>query len=368
MNLRIYFLLGLLLLGLGSCTISRMVVYQFSDIKDYKKFPSRPLTPSETPFVFRKGNEQAFADRDIRVNTGKRRAFLDTLLMDSKTVGFLVIQRDSILYERYFDKYEESSLVASFSMAKSFTSALFGIAIEEGHIGSVDDFLVDYIPELKKQGLDDIRLRDVLQMTTGIHHAENYFNPFAGVARLYYGRRLRKQVLKLRQEYEAGLYFHYMSVNTQLLGEVLVRATGKTLTEYMQEKIWGPIGMEYPASWSIDQRRNGIEKAFCCINAAARDFAKFGRLYLRGGNWEGKQLVPTEWVKMSTKVDAQNGARVGYQYQWWLPSKEGDFTAEGHLGQFIYVNPMKDLVIVRLGKNYGGVYWKKAFREIAAQL
>ncbi|HHG85984.1 MAG TPA: class C beta-lactamase-related serine hydrolase [Bacteroidetes bacterium] len=357
-----------LLLSLSSCTIGRMVVYQFSDIKDYKKFPKRELKAAANPFIFPKGDQDAFAKKDIRVEHGQRREFLDSLLLGSKTVAFLVIQRDSIVYERYFQKYEEADPVASFSMAKSYTSALVGIALAEGHIKSVDDFLVDYVPELKEKGLGDIRIRHLLQMTTGVHHAESYFNPFAGVARLYYGRHLRKQVLHLQQEFEAGLYFKYKSINTQLLAEVLVRATGRTLTDYMQEKIWGPIGMEHPASWSIDQKRNGMEKAFCCINATARDFAKFGRLYLQKGNWNGQQLIPESWVEASTKVNAQDGASNRYQYQWWIPSKLGDFSAQGHLGQFIYVNPMKDLIIVRLGKKYGGVQWMKTFREIAAQL
>jgi CubicO group peptidase (beta-lactamase class C family) len=258
--------------------------------------------------------------------------------------------------------------VASFSMAKSYVSALVGVAVGEGLIKDVNDPITDYIPELKKNGLEDITVRHVLQMTTGIHHAESYFNPFAGVAKSYYGKHLRKQVLRLKQDYEAGEKFNYQSINTQLLGEILVRATGRTLTDYLQEKIWGHIGTEYPASWSIDQKNDGIEKAFCGINATARDFAKFGRLYLRQGDWEGKQLVPKDWVAESTKIDSANGAWTGYQYQWWLPSPEGDFMAEGHLGQFIYVNPEKEIVIVRLGQNYGKVGWKKVFRGLAAQL
>ena len=128
------------------------------------------------------------------------------------------------------------------------------------------------------------------------------------------------------------------------------------------------MGTEYPATWSIDQRKNGMEKAFSSINATARDFAKFGRLYLHQGNWEGKQLIPSNWVTESTKVDAQNGSAWYYQYQWWLPSKNGDYMANGHLGQYIYVNPKKDLIIVRLGKNEGHVAWNQAFVEIADQL
>jgi CubicO group peptidase (beta-lactamase class C family) len=352
----------------SSCTIGRMAVYQLSDIKDYKRFPSRPLAASSDPFRFYPGDPEAFQASKVKITADEETLPFDQFLPAHKTVAFLIIRRDSILYEQYFDGYTESDWVASFSMAKSYVSALVGIAVEEGFIKSVQDPITDYIPELKKNGLEDVTVRHVLQMTTGIHHAENYFNPFAGVAKSYYGKHLRKQVLRLKQDYEAGIRWHYQSINTQVLGEILVQATGRTLTDYMQEKLWTPMAMEYPATWSIDQKKNGMEKAFCGINATARDFAKFGRLYLREGDWDGKQVVPREWVIESTKVDEEEGAWSGYQYQWWLPSKEGDYTAEGHLGQFIYVNPDKELVMVRLGKNYGKVSWPKIFRGIAAQL
>src|SRR3989338_7518669 len=129
----------------------------------------------------------------------------------------------------------------------------------------------------------------------------------------------------------------------------------------MNEKIWSQIGTEYPATWSIDQGKDGMEKAFSSINATARDFAKFGRLFLHKGNWNGKQLISKTWTEESTKVDAQDGSAWYYQYQWWLPSKNGDFMANGHLGQYIYVNPAKDLIVVRLGKNEGKVNWWEAF-------
>lgn len=356
------------LLFLTACTGGRMLLYNFSDIKDYKRFPKRDLPASADPFVFAVGDTAGFKEKDVRVAHESRHNHLDSLLMASKTVAFLVIQRDSILHESYYHKYGPQSLVASFSMAKSYTSAMIGAAVADGLIKSIEDPVTDYIPELKKRDMDNCKIRHLLQMTAGIHHVENYFNPFAGVARLYYGRALRKQVLKLNQDYRGGHYFHYQSIATQLLGEVLVRVTGKSLTAYLREKIWDHIGTEHPASWSIDQRKNSREKAFSSINATARDFAKFGRLFLHKGNWNGQQLLPEAWVRASTKVDAQDGSVWYYQYQWWLPSKDGDFYAAGHLGQFIYVNPMKDLLIVRLGKNRGGVDWRRALMEIAHQL
>lgn len=357
-----------LLLTLSGCTGGRMLVHNFSDIKDHKRFPCRELPQAGTPFRFGVKDPAYFAGKEIELKVDGAILPLENLLENSNSVAFLVIQDDQILYEKYYHKYDTSSLVASFSMAKSYTSALVGCAMADGLIKSIDDLMVDYLPELKGRGMDQVTVRHLLQMTSGIHHVENYYNPFAGVAKLYYGRKLHRQVAHLRGDSKPGMEFHYKSINTQVLGEIVNRVTGKSLAQYMNEKIWSHLGTEHPASWSIDQRKNGMEKAFSSINATARDFAKFGRLYLNKGNWNGKQLIPADWVTESTKVDTTNGSAWYYQYQWWLPSKSGDYMANGHLGQYIYVNPTKNLIMVRLGKNQGHVQWWDTFVEIARQL
>lgn len=335
-----------------------MITYGFSDIKDYKRFPSRPLEPSSTPFQFPRA--------EAKISKGI--PDLDSLVGASNTVAFLIFRRDTMVYEKYDQGYVESSWVASFSMAKSFTSALVGIAIEEGHIGGVQDKVVTYIPELKKwEEWEEVTIEHLLQMTSGVKHTENYFNPFAGVAKSYYGRRLDRQARNTKLVQQPGIKFSYKSINTQLLGEIVTRATKRNLTDYLQEKIWTPIGTLYPASWSCDRKGDkGREKAFSSLNATALDFAKFGRLYKEGGEWNGKQLIAADWVRRSTAVDERNGSASFYQYQWWIQG-EGIFTAEGHLGQFIYVNIPKDLLIVRLGKNSGKVDWYNIFKQIAAQ-
>lgn len=352
---------------LTGCTVGRMVVYQFSDIKDYKKFPSRPLEAPAEPFLFAE-NPDYWPTHRVRVTHNAHRYELDSLLPQTPTVAFLVIRNDTLLYENYFNKYNQESIVASFSSAKSFVSALVGFAIQDGYIHSVEDSMTQYLTQLQGKGFADVKIRHLLQMTSGIHHAENYFNPFAGVAKLYYGHNMRRQVLHLRPEHKPGFHFKYRSIDTQLLGMVVEKAIGRNLTSYMQEKIWTPLGMESDASWSIDRKKDGMEKAYCCINAIGRDFAKFGRLYLNKGNWNGKQLLPAAWVEKSTEIDTDEGAAWYYQYQWWMASRDGEFFAEGHLGQFIYVNPKKNLVMVRLGKNYGDVTWVEVFRDIASQL
>lgn len=346
-----------LLTTLNSCKVSRFVVYNFASIRDYKIFPTRDLEASDKKFEF------AIADKgkvpkEITVN--EKTYPFEKYVKDNKTVAFLIIQNDTIQYENYWKKYDEAAIVPSFSIAKSITSVLVGIAIDEGLIKSVNEPITNYIPELKENGFEIVTIEHLLQMTSGVKFNESYYNPFGDAATFYYGTNLRKEIYKMQLENKPGEKFKYSSGNTQLLGLVLERALkDKSITDYLQEKIWEPLGMEFDASWSLDRKKNGLEKTFCCINATARDFAKIGRLYLNKGKWNNKQIVSEDWVTQSTKIDTTNGSSWEYQYQWWLPTKTGDFMAEGILGQFIYVHPEKNLIIVRLGKNEGKANWER---------
>jgi CubicO group peptidase (beta-lactamase class C family) len=292
----------------------------------------------------------------------------DRYLEDSKTVAFLVIQNDTIKYENYFNKYNQSSVSSSFSMAKSILSILIGIAIDDGLIKSVNEPITNYIPELKKNGFDKVTIEHLLQMTSGLDFDESYISPFSEASSYYYGTNIRNAISKLKLKNEPGQEFEYTSGSPQILGLILERViNGKTVTQYLEEKLWIPLGMEYEASWSLDRKKNGLEKTFCCINARARDFAKIGRLYLNKGHWDNKQIVSEAWVKKSTKIESLNGSAPYYQYQWWIPNKSS-FMAEGHLGQFIYANPSKKLIIVRLGEKHGGVVWWSIFDRLSENL
>jgi CubicO group peptidase (beta-lactamase class C family) len=361
-NLKIYRLVFVIigLMVLSSCKLGRFVVYNFADIKDYKKFPSRPLVSNETKFKFYATKNGKYPDT---LKMGNDRVSFDRMLEDNRTVAFLIIKNDTIQYENYFKGYDQASIIPSFSMAKSVTSILIGCAINDGLIKSVEEPITNYIPELKKKGFEKVSIKHVLQMTSALKFSESYINPFGQAASFYYGRNLKREVAKLKLKGAPGQTFEYVSGNTQLLGLILERALkDKTVTQYFQEKLWTPLEMEYDGSWSIDKKKEGTEKTFCCINARARDFAKIGRLYLNKGTWNGKQIVPEKWVEESTKIDTSNGGVDYYKYQWWLPSTAGDFMAEGILGQYIYVDPSRNLVIVRMGKNYGRVNWSDLFR------
>jgi CubicO group peptidase (beta-lactamase class C family) len=354
------FLLSIICCG---CHVGRFFYYNVADIRDYKKFPSRELIASPEPFQFHRA-EREIAPRFIM--RGDRRMTMDEFMDDTKTVAFLIIRNDSLLCERYYDGYSSDRIVPSFSMAKSFTSILIGCAIEDGLIESSDDPVVKYLSEWQNKGLDTLRIEHLLQMTSGLHFDEKYFSPFADVAKFYYGRRLDRYVSNMKPEFAPGEQFQYSSGDTQVLGMILQRVlNGKTITQYFQEKIWSPLGMEYDASWSLD-RKDGVEKTFCCVNARARDFAKIGRLYLNGGNWNGHQVVHRDWVKNSLTPIEDEGAVSYYRYQWWFFGQNGAFSAVGLLGQYICVYPDKNLIMVRLGGDKGNVNWPSLFQELSA--
>lgn len=357
-------LLFALLFSLNSCKIGRFVYYNFADITDHKIFPSRLVENDSTVFHFPQAEEQK---KPKKITIDGAEFNFDDYLKENKTVAFLIIQNDSIQYENYWYNYDQASVVASFSMAKSVMSILIGCAIDDGLISSVEDRVTDFIPELKQNGFEDVTIEHLLQMTSGLKFNEGYFNPFGEVATFYYGTNLRKSIEKLKLKRAPGLEFEYVSGNTQILGLILERALkGPSISSYLQEKLWQPLGMEYDATWSIDRKKEGLEKTFCCLNARARDFAKIGRLYLNKGNWNGRQIVSEEWVARSTQVDTADGSSAKYQYQWWLPTENGDFMAKGILGQYIYVNPNRNLILVRLGKKKGEADWDKLLPKIAA--
>jgi len=341
----------------NSCKVGRFIIYNFADVNDHKKFPSRHIEKGENQFQF-SITDNGKVPKEIDVD-GENHLF-EKYLGDNKTVAFLIIQNDTIQYENYWDEYDKSSIVPSFSMAKSITSILIGCAIDDELIKSVDEPVTNYIPELEENGFDKVTIENLLQMTSGLDFNEGYSNPFGDVATFYYGRNLRKAIKKMELESDPDQKFDYASGNAQLLGLILERSLkDKTISEYLEEKIWKPLEMEYDASWSLDRKKNGLEKTFCCINARARDYAKIGRLYLDKGNWNGKQIISENWVNQSTKLDTTKGSAWYYQYQWWLPTKTGDFMAKGILGQYIYVNPTKDLIVVRLGKKEGKADWEE---------
>ena len=289
-------------------------------------------------------------------NSGKLEAKYEDKNKRLGTVAYLVIKNDSIRFEKYYDRFRDSSRVNSFSMGKTFVSIMVGIAIDEGKIKSVDEPVGDFIPEFKKGNNAKLTFRHLLTMSSGINFDEDYVNPLAFPAQAYYGTELEKLLYKYQVTGEPGKIFKYLSGNTAILGLALEKATGMHISDYASEKLWKPMGARMPAFWSLDHK-DGLEKAYCCFNSNARDFARFGQLYLDSGRWHGKQLVSENWVRQSVKlaglVDDDGKANLRYGYSWWiLPEYKGHsiFYARGIKGQYIIVIPDQKMVVVRLGQ------------------
>lgn len=357
----------------------REIFFDIGNAYDFKKLPERKLTANPDPFLF---NEDKSKETQVQELFQSNPAIpdLDAFLEENGTQAFLVIQNDTIIYERYFMGYQRDSIVTSMSEAKSFDSAMIGMAIEDGYIHSAQDPITDYLPELLERDarFKDIQIRHLLMMASGLRYQEEGL-PSTGDGSLTYGfPDLRHLALTETEVVEApGVTFVYNNYNPLLLGLILERATGKTVTGYLQEKIWTPLEMEFDGSWSLDSEESGFEKMESGINARAIDFAKFGRLYLNGGEWNGKQIVPAEWVKQSTQSDLGRALdeKISYGYMWWEMTRSGeanDFFALGNFGQFIYVSPFKNLIIVRNGDQYGldGEWsdWVTIFHQFASDL
>ncbi|MBM3161921.1 MAG: serine hydrolase [Chlorobi bacterium] len=371
-----YFAAILLLLGgaalwwvwnAGPVTVNRLLACNASGIDDYRIFPQRRMHAPPIPFRFRENrNAEPF---DPVVSFGSQNGVpLSRLLQESETTAFLVIRRDTLLYERYFGGHSRSSPSMCFSMTKSFLSMLVGCAIEDGYLQSVEQPVTDYVPELKAAGFAAVKLRHLLQMTSGMDYAENDL-PWGIHPRFYYTDRLEREILGLRLRERPGTRFTYKSGDALLLALVLQRALrGKSITRYMQERLWQPLGMEHEGVWSIDHAPDGLEKASCCLAATARDFAKLGRLYLHRGAWNGRRIMAESWVNESARIDSSDGSSWKYHYMWWLVRRDSpEFMARGHLGQFLYVNPGSGFIIVRLGTGPGGLgaeEWVKVFRSL----
>lgn len=407
---RHYGLLPFLLIGIAlvceSCHVGRLITWNYADFDDHKKFDARSAKTGNQAQSFEFGTQNpneasVIAPQQIEIE-GEKVDF-DTFLMNKSTNAFLVIRNDQIYYEKYFNEYSQGEKLPSFSIAKSFVSALVGIAIDEKAIGSVRDTVTQYLPELAGNGFRQVTIENLLNMRSGIDFTEGYNDPFSDVAKYYYGRNLKKYMADLEVKQEPGQETRYQSANTQLLAWILERTTDQSLTSYFSDKIAGPIGIKQPTTWSIDSEKHGMEKAFCCLNTTARNFARFGRLYLNNGKWGSDTIVPPEWVEQSTQVTGKP-QNFEYFYHWWhcidtrpvaddydstmagpfkklkkARNPDGDmekyvvtpcspYFARGFKGQYIYIAPAEDMMILRFGKSSGDFDWPSFFKSYVQSL
>ena len=327
----------------GKTYLFKAVWYNFAGIDDYRIFTNDTVTAGV-------GQPWPVSQNYNKVNSTDD---LNSLLKRLKTIAVVVIKNDSLLYEKYWDGYSDSSWSGSFSMAKSITSLLVGAAIKEGKIKSVDEAVSNYLPEFNEGLAAKLKIKDLLTMSSGSNWDEAYANPFSITTEAYYGSDLHKTATRVRIKKEPGTYHDYKSGDTELLGLIVEKATGKSLSQYAGEKLWQPLGAEHSALWSRD-RKDGVNKAFCCFNSNARDFARIGQLMLDSGRWKGNAIIDINYYKQSvTPCNIPEGSGLAcsdYGYQWWIsPMDSHIFYARGILGQYIIVVPSKRIVIVRLG-------------------
>ncbi|MES1989747.1 MAG: serine hydrolase [Pseudomonadota bacterium] len=327
-------------------------------------FPTRNIARAGDAFMFPEGEAldlpATYSYKGKELDAGK-------LIAETDTTALVVVHHGKIVSEQYFLGTDKATRTISWSVGKSFISALVGIAVAEGKIKSVNDQITDYAPELKGTGYEGVTIKNALQMSSGVGWNEDYSDKNSDIARfgrtLAFGGSMVEFAKTLKRDKAPGTYNLYNSMDAQVLGLVLKNATGQTPSDYLSDKIWSKIGAEHDAYWVLDDA--GDEMAAGGVNVTARDYAKFGLLYLHEGRWAGEQLVPADWVKASHTPDAdylkpgrndhksETSSGMGYGYFWWIPGAvDGPYSAIGIYNQFVYVDPAHDLVIVKTSANH----------------
>ena len=349
----IFIAINLLILISGKSWIYKAISITYlkghtsSYIHDFVHFPANTIEAGE--------HQKWLTSKDY--NKANLPEFIKPINKELETVAFLVIINDSIKYEEYWHGYTTDSASNFFSMSKSYISTLVGVAIKDNII-NIDDKVCDFLPEYCGEKEKLLTIKNLLTMSSGLNWNESYYNPLGKIAEAYYGKNLKKLVMNLKVIEPPGKVFKYYSCNTQLLAFILESTTGKSINEYASEKLWIPMGAKHPALWNTD-KKEGDEKAFCCINSNARDFARIGKLYMNNGNWNGTQIIDSTYVSQATSaadlLDKDGNKNLNYGYQFWITNyKDLDiYYARGLWGQYVICIPDKDMIIVRLGRKYG---------------
>jgi len=371
----IILLLAVLSLKYSPTYVYRLIKMNVADVYDYQYFENRILQESEDSFKFQCNPDEEYVESlfsDIVTRSGLNS--LDDWAEKSQTTALIFIRKDTILYEKYFNGFTRDSYFHSQSMAKSFISFLIGAAIDDGLIESVNDPMTMYIPELATRDprFEKITIKNLLEMRSGLKYYEGYFPgthihlPWHDEVIGYYHPNMRKLLLKkVKTESEPGKKFQYCNYNTSYLGLIIERATGKTVSRYLEETLWSKV-MEYDALFSVDSKKSGFEYMPSRLIARAIDYARFGRLYLNMGKWNGEQIISKNMVKESIQENkciprkyypswlGSGCNRTYYSYQWWGYTNcdsTYQYFANGNLGQAIYVIPHQDIIIVHCGNS-----------------
>jgi len=357
-------------LSTDTSLVARGVLWGDSDAGDLYRFPTRVMHASLEPveFLARTGEMQnAISSLPIsNYEIGVTNMSFDEYLAYTNTTSFIVLHRDQLLYEGYFNGATRETIQTSFSAAKSFTSTLLGIALDEGIIHSLDDSITNYLPELIDQDtrFEEITIRHLIMMESGLRWERDDSNPFSDDFVTYYSPDLREAALNSEIVEAPGQRFLYNDYNTLLVGMILERATGMSIAEYMETRLWQPMGAEGDGSWSLDSEQAGFEKMFVGVNGRAIDLAKLGWLFLNNGRNGETQVVPSSWVADITKLGTTTDT-YSYRHYWWIDEGHRMYFAEGDKCQFIYVYPQAKLVLARFGIDCGGTGFSDLIPNVA---
>lgn len=365
-----YLVGAILLLSLVSCGgyVGSFTRHGVPDVYDYKIFDNATITAPEHKFQFYKKDNITLPPADLWACGDKSDYRLpagyapEKFLEETGSLGLIVIRNDTILYEYYANGHSRGSVSTVFSITKSFLSTLVGIAIGEGKIKGVDQPVSDFLPIFSEKGFEKIKIGHLLQMTSGIKFGDH--DNIIKLGYLYYTKNQERLLNRMKIAHEPGEHFSYSSLSSLILGYCLEEATGVPMEQYLQEKIWAPLGMEYNGYLAMD-KENGMPKAYGGLAASAIDLAKLGRLFLNKGTWNGTQIVPAEWVDACRTRCEDEGKAWNYANHWWLDTYGGiisaenknDFFAGGFRGQIIYVNPEDSTIIVRVGIHEDDLRW-----------
>ena len=267
-----------------------------------------------------------------------------------RTAAYIVIQNDTIIGEKYYKDYSVNSTTNSFSMAKTPVSLMMAKAFEQGYINSLEDKVIDYIPGLKGEFANEVKIIDLAAMTSGIDWDEGTSNPFSPVAKQYFYEDLDKLMLDQKFIDEPSKTYKYSSGNTQILSMVIEKATGMKTNDYFEKEFWSKINPDNDAYWQIDSKESGNVKSFCCLHSNARDFSRLGKLYIDNGSWHGSQIIDSTFIQKSTKPYLDDFREYGIGV-WLSDYKDLKISLmSGHQGQYVIMIPEKKLIITRLGE------------------
>lgn len=358
--------------------MGRWFKWQASDIEDYQKFPAFQFKASNQPYIYITKLQEGLDTLKVSIKENSKKHLLE-ILNNSGTTAFLIIKNDTLIYERYLNKYKRNSINTSFSVAKSITALLVGKAIDDQLISSIQDSIVTYLPQLKNidTNYKYLTLQHLLEMKSGLQFIDHDL-PWGDKPKAYYHPNLRERIFELPFKYKPGTTFQYNSYNPILTGMLLEKVTHNPAAVYFEKSIWNDMGMEFEGSWSMDSENSRMTKMESGLNLTAIDFAKFGSLMLHKGYWNNKQIISKDWIDSYFSVSKEYqvidfGNEIYYKNYWWLISKDGEkpyiISGWGHLGQFLYVFPDKNIVIVRMGKKLGNVAsWNQLINEIAISI